>query len=82
MNTILPLEKAYNRGNTKKSMVSFNSREQVHPYGGLDAHIKAAGGINGFPTPVIESRNEGENGNGKVEPVRNGGELGLKPRFV
>ncbi len=54
----------------KKGRCRFYSREQVRVFDELDAHIKAAGGLDGFSDPVIESRNEGENRNEKVEPVR------------
>ncbi len=69
------LKLGYNLQPTKKGRCSFYSREQVRVFDELDAHIKAAGGMDGFRNPVIDNRNEGENGNGKVEPVRNGGEL-------
>ena len=62
----------YNMEPTKKGRCSFYTSEQVLLFDELDAHIKAAGGMEGFPTPVIGSRNEGKNGNGKIEPVRNG----------
>lgn len=58
---------------TKQGRSSFYTSEQVRIFDELDAHIKAAGGMDGFRTPFIESRNEGENVEGQVEPVRNGG---------
>jgi hypothetical protein len=59
----------------KQGRNSFYTREQVQLFDELDAHIKAVGEMEGFRTPVIDNGNEGENGQGKVEPVRNGGEL-------
>jgi hypothetical protein len=68
------LKLGYNIEPTKKGRCSFYTSEQVRVFDELDAHIKAAGGMDGFRNPVIESRNEGKNGDGKVEPVRDGGE--------
>lgn len=59
----------------KQGRNSFYTREQVQLFDELDAHIKAVGEMEGFRTSVIDNGNEGENGQGKVEPVRNGGEL-------
>lgn len=57
---------------TREGRCSFYTSKQVHLFDELDAHIKAAGGMEGFRTSVFESRNKGENVYEKVEPVHNG----------
>jgi hypothetical protein len=67
------LKLGYDLQPIKKGRCSFYSDEQVQLLDELDAHIKATGGMEEFPAPVIESRNEQENGEEQIEPVRNGG---------
>jgi hypothetical protein len=57
---------------TKEGRCSFYTSKQVHLFDELDAHIKAAGGMEGFRTSVFESRNKEENVYEKVESVHNG----------
>ncbi len=69
------MELGYNMKPRTKSNCCFYNPEQVHIFDELDAHIKAAGRMDGFPPPVLESRNKEENAENKVEPVHNGGGL-------
>lgn len=66
------LKLGYDLQPIKKGRCSFYSDEQVQLLDELDAHIKATGGMEEFPTLVIESRNEAENAEEQIGSVHNG----------